>query len=102
HSLGVSPQDVNGTLARLRIHPDDRAATAAEFGATLAVPGSQHRMERRVSHVDGSYRWYDIVAHNLLDDPAVAGIVVNMRETTERRRFQDHLAHTAYHDSLTG
>jgi diguanylate cyclase (GGDEF)-like protein/PAS domain S-box-containing protein len=101
-TLGVSPEAMNGTLARLRIHPDDRAATAAEFGAMLAVPGAQHRMERRVCHVDGSYRWYDIVAHNLLGDPAVAGIVVNMRETTERRRFQDHLAHTAYHDSLTG
>jgi diguanylate cyclase (GGDEF)-like protein len=39
---------------------------------------------------------------NLLGDPAVAGIVANHRDITDRRAYQDRLAHEARHDSLTG
>ena len=39
---------------------------------------------------------------NLLDDPAVGGIVVNYRDITRAQALEDELRHQAFHDSLTG
>ena len=39
---------------------------------------------------------------NLTSSAAVGGIVLNTRDVTERRQFEDQLAHQAFHDPLTG
>jgi diguanylate cyclase (GGDEF)-like protein len=39
---------------------------------------------------------------NLLDDLVVTGLVVTMRDVTERRDFEEQLRHQAFHDPLTG
>jgi diguanylate cyclase (GGDEF)-like protein/PAS domain S-box-containing protein len=44
----------------------------------------------------------EVSCRDLRDDPAVAGLVVTIRDVTERRRLETDLAHQAYHDSLTG
>jgi diguanylate cyclase (GGDEF)-like protein/PAS domain S-box-containing protein len=41
-------------------------------------------------------------ARDLRDDPTVRGIVLTVRDVTERRRLEDDLAHQAFHDGLTG
>jgi diguanylate cyclase (GGDEF)-like protein/PAS domain S-box-containing protein len=37
-----------------------------------------------VQHADGSWRWLEALGHNLLDDPAVGGIVIHARDVTEQ------------------
>jgi len=44
----------------------------------------------------------EIVATNLLGNPAVAGVVVNARDVTERVEVAAQLEERAYHDELTG
>jgi diguanylate cyclase (GGDEF)-like protein/PAS domain S-box-containing protein len=44
----------------------------------------------------------EVSCRDLREDPAVAGLVVTIRDVTERRRLESDLAHQAYHDSLTG
>ena len=39
---------------------------------------------------------------NLLDDPSVRGLVLNIRDVSERKELEDQLVHEAFHDSLTG
>jgi len=39
---------------------------------------------------------------NLLEDPAVGGLVINTRDITERKALEEQLAHQAFHDALTG
>ena len=59
-------------------------------------------VEFAVRHGDGSYRWVEASSRNLLDDPAVGGVVANFRDITERKALEDQLAHQAFHDPLTG
>jgi len=44
----------------------------------------------------------ECTGRDLRDDPTVRGIVLTVRDVTERRRLENDLAHQAYHDGLTG
>ncbi|WP_250030710.1 putative bifunctional diguanylate cyclase/phosphodiesterase [Paractinoplanes maris] len=44
----------------------------------------------------------ECTCRDLRSDPAVNGLVVTIRDVTERRRLENDLAHQAYHDALTG
>jgi diguanylate cyclase (GGDEF)-like protein/PAS domain S-box-containing protein len=41
-------------------------------------------------------------ARDLRDDPTVRGIVLTVRDVTDRRQLENDLAHQAFHDGLTG
>jgi diguanylate cyclase (GGDEF)-like protein/PAS domain S-box-containing protein len=43
----------------------------------------------------------ECVGSNLLDDPAVAGLALNLRDVTERKGLEDQLRKLAFHDPLT-
>jgi diguanylate cyclase (GGDEF)-like protein/PAS domain S-box-containing protein len=75
------------------VHPDDVQLVAEVFGPLRASPcGSTSRpFEVRIRRADGEYRWLEMIATNLLEDPVVDGIVVNARDVTERREAQDEL-----------
>lgn len=51
---------------------------------------------------DGSALHTETIATNLIDEPTVRGIVLNIRDVSERQRLRDELVHQAFHDSLTG
>jgi diguanylate cyclase (GGDEF)-like protein/PAS domain S-box-containing protein len=84
------------------VHPDDREWAAQMVRDVVLVPGSQVAAEVRVRHADGSWLVIEAVAKNLLDDPAVGGVVVNYRDVTGRKSLEDELKRQAFHDSLTG
>ena len=44
-----------------------------------------------MKHKDGSWRWIEAVVTNLLDDPAVRGIVDNFRDVTEKVEAENEL-----------
>ena len=58
-------------------------------------------VELALLRADGSKRWLEVRASNLMDDPNVRGIVLNGRDVTERRAYQDALTYEATHDRLT-
>jgi diguanylate cyclase (GGDEF)-like protein/PAS domain S-box-containing protein len=84
------------------VHPDDLSRARYLVQDVLGTAGAEASAEFRVRHADGSWRTMQAVAKNLLDDPAVAGIVVNYRNVTDRRALEEQLRHQAFHDSLTG
>jgi len=45
----------------------------------------------RIRHADGTYRYIEVLANNLLDDPDVNGIVLNQRDVTERTEYMEAL-----------
>ncbi len=42
------------------------------------------------------------MANNLLGDPTVEGIVLTMRDVSERKGLEEELKHQAFHDALSG
>ena len=68
------------------VHPDDVAGARFRLGRLLDRPGAVDTLEWRVRAADGSWRHFETIATNLLDDPAVSGVVLNSRDITERER----------------
>jgi diguanylate cyclase (GGDEF)-like protein/PAS domain S-box-containing protein len=99
---GRQPEALHGSALLDLVHPDDRAATQAHFGEVVRQPGLSRATELRLQHADGTWRDFEVVATNLLDQPALAGIVLNCHDITQRKRLGEQLAHQAFHDPLTG
>lgn len=74
------------------VHPDDLPEVAQTYRELLAEPGGQAQLEFRARHADGGYLNVEAVATNLLEDPGVGGIVVSMRNITDRKRAESQLA----------
>ena len=73
------------------IHPDDRDAVIATFTQAQDRPGEGDPVEFRIQLADGNWRMLEAVANNLLEYPAIAGLVVNARDATERHRAEREL-----------
>src|ERR671910_2271020 len=99
---GYKPEEQIGTDAFGSVHPDDRDRALGIFAEVLKRPGLHPPLEFRVPHKDGSWRYVEHVVNNLLEDPAVRGVVVNSWDVTERKVLEESLRHQAFHDPLTG
>jgi hypothetical protein len=49
------------------------------------------RQEFRLKSKDGFWKTYEVTARNLLADPLIAGIVINARDVTDRKRLEQRL-----------
>jgi diguanylate cyclase (GGDEF)-like protein/PAS domain S-box-containing protein len=99
---GYKPEEQQGTNAFDSVYPDDREQALNTFAEVLKRPGLHPSLEFRVPHTDGSWRYLEHVVNNLLDDPAVRGVVVNSWDVTERKALVEQLRYQAFHDALTG
>jgi diguanylate cyclase (GGDEF)-like protein/PAS domain S-box-containing protein len=84
------------------VHPEDREKAHLTFARALANADTVVVEQLRVRHGDGSWRWIELSATNLLADSNVGGIVVNFRDVSERMGLEDQLRHQALTDPLTG
>ncbi len=87
-ALGYEPEAIVGESAFAYIHPEDRSTTEAMIGEVTDEPGAETTAEVRVRHADGDWRWVEMHARNLLDEPTVEGIVANARDITDRRESE--------------
>src|SRR5215204_962875 len=89
--MGYMPEEQVGTNAFGSVHPDDREQAANTFAELLKRPGLHPPLEFRMPHKDGSWRFLEHVVNNLLEDPAVRGVVVTSWDVTERKEAERKL-----------
>ncbi|MEJ7819806.1 MAG: PAS domain S-box protein, partial [Rubrobacteraceae bacterium] len=90
-TLGYKPVERIGTKAFDYVHPEDLAFAERTFSEVLNNPGVGLPIEYRLRHKDGSWRRFEAIRTNLLDDPAVGGVVLNYRDITERKQAEMRL-----------
>jgi PAS domain S-box-containing protein len=88
---GMTPAEVIGTSALVLNHPDDLERISETLARVLERRGQSVVAEVRCRHKDGTWRTIVNTATNLLADPAVGGIVVNIRDVTEEKLLAGQL-----------
>ena len=73
------------------VHPDDQPMVADVMAKAFTEPGVHGPIRVRVRHADGSWKYLEAVGNNLLDNPAVNGVVVAGRDVTERVAAEEAL-----------
>lgn len=91
HLLGYAPDALLGGDVLGLVHPDDMATLREAIDACLQGAAQTPALEVRFRHQDGSWRDFETVGTNLLDEPEVDGIVFNSREITTRKATETAL-----------
>lgn len=73
------------------IHPDDIEIVHHEFSNVIERKNDYKPTEIRVRHRDSKWRWVEIIGDNLLEHPAIKGILVTARDITERKENEMQL-----------
>ncbi|MCW2614675.1 MAG: hypothetical protein JWN08_1669 [Frankiales bacterium] len=74
---------------------DDLEEATARWRTVRSTAGTRPPADVRVHAPDGGVRVLEVVANNLLDDPAVAGVVLTMRDVTRERASSRELQQQA-------
>ena len=87
---------------REHVHPDDAGDLTGQLDQLFGRPGSEETVRFRVAGDGGT--WWDVegVGRNLLDDEAVRGVLLNLRDVSERTELERALTQQAFTDQLTG
>jgi PAS domain S-box-containing protein len=90
--LGITGEEMTGTLLGSRTHPDDVAELLSTFGAMIAGKSAFCTIEFRAQHKDGAWRVLRANASPLTaPDGAIIGVVASIRDITESRRFEQQM-----------
>jgi diguanylate cyclase (GGDEF)-like protein/PAS domain S-box-containing protein len=100
--FGYEPEEILGVHLAELVHPEDSERIVASFRQIAGEVGATNVAECRIRHADGSWIHTETRLTNLLDVPAINGIVLNSRDVTERHTLEAELRHQAFHDALTG
>jgi diguanylate cyclase (GGDEF)-like protein/PAS domain S-box-containing protein len=96
-----SREHLPGERLLLWIHPDDHAAFHEIWQQVIGAPGASQTVELRSRDRQHNWGTGEFTVTNLMREPDVGGIVVNVRDVSERKTFEQQLTTQAFYDSLT-
>lgn len=89
--LGKEPASLKGESLFAFVHREDQPSSKALLNR-MVIDGESHVTGRcRLCNASGEWRIFEFSARDLLRNPAVAGIVVNARDVTDRQAAEDAL-----------
>ena len=101
-AFGYRPDAREATNLIEIVHPGDRPRMLAFLSAAAAKPaGDSSAAEFRFRHDAHGWREVEALTTNLITDESVQGLVLNVRDVSERKKFEAELEHQAFHDVLT-
>jgi diguanylate cyclase (GGDEF)-like protein/PAS domain S-box-containing protein len=83
------------------IHHDDQGPFLAALTELMTKPGAPVVGQGRVRHRDGAWRHLEFTGTDQRANAAINGLVMNVRDITERKLMEEQLRHQALHDPLT-
>jgi PAS domain S-box-containing protein len=86
--LGYPPEALLHSRVFDWLHPDDLDSAVREMQAVLDFSNDETETVWRVRHADGEWRHLAVLSNNFLADPAVNGIVLNIRDVSGRTRAE--------------
>ncbi len=90
--MGYTPQECVGRNFLEWVHADDMHLALASLNSRAKIPGTaQASIEVRGLHKNGNWRVIEVLGTNLLHDPAIQGIVMNMRDVTDRKTIEEQV-----------
>jgi two-component system, cell cycle sensor histidine kinase and response regulator CckA len=90
------------------LDPEERTSAQERFAGLVGQRSGTLQTELRVQRRDRTWRTLQVLATNLLHDPAVAGVVINARDVTvqkesaEQLRESEHRYRRFFENDLTG
>ncbi|WP_250003534.1 bifunctional diguanylate cyclase/phosphodiesterase [Actinoplanes sp. M2I2] len=94
--------DLAGTPLESLIALSHHAALRDALDAIRGGRDQDDAIDLAVLCADDRMLQVELTGRDLRDDPTVRGLVLTMRDVTDRRRLEDDLSHLAFHDGLTG
>ncbi|MGD8869391.1 MAG: PAS domain S-box protein [Gemmatimonadales bacterium] len=89
--MGWKPEEVVGTSVFDYMRPEDDKWARDTHQAVVADAGFDGVLEVDVRHKSGAWRRVEAAVRNMLDDPAVSGIVCNYRDVTDHKHWENAL-----------
>lgn len=88
---GFTQEEVLDTNAFEYVHEKDREIALGAFSDNLDEPVGEVSVEFRVATSDGAYKWVEARGSSYLDEPLIDGVLVNVRDITDRKRNEREL-----------
>jgi two-component system, cell cycle sensor histidine kinase and response regulator CckA len=89
--IGYRPDELIGKNSFDLIIPEEHARAGKDFGKALRTKEIPIPNSFRIRHKNGSELIMEGIGKNLLDNPVIAGFVMNVRDVTARKRTEDSL-----------
>ena len=99
--FGYRPDELVGRSLTVAMEPVHAAALIAALDESVHRHGGVMVVELPIRHRNGRSCHAEVTITNLLATPSVGGLVLNMRDVSERKQLEEQLVHQAFHDSLT-
>ncbi|MDP4088656.1 MAG: diguanylate cyclase [Bacillota bacterium] len=100
--FGWTAEDISKKPFYEKIFAEDRNRFLEELQSLQGRHGLEKTIEARYLCRDGSIKYIELTAVNLMEDSNIGGILVNYRDITERNLREEKIRHLSFHDNLTG
>lgn len=86
HMLGFNPDELTGRNSFEFIHPDDAAGVHRKLVSIIQGKEETYIDYRSITK-SGGYTWVEAKGKNMTDNPHIRGVLVSLRDVSERKRM---------------